>query len=190
MLRRLAAEAHVAVRGLEVGGKASRKVARVERRRDGFWVVFQPRMLDAPEPARLFVLAHEVAHIAMGHRRIRRRLGFALIAVIPLASVGFGLVLGLQIVRDANPWLLLVESALWLTVILSPRAILLALARRGEYQADRMAVRLLGSPDGAVAFFDWAATLKPYVMPLPLRLWGSTHPSNATRRRVLLGGAR
>lgn len=68
MLRRLAATANVAVRGLEVGGKASPKLARLEHRRNGFWVVFQPQMLGAPEPVRRFVIAHEVAHIALGHR--------------------------------------------------------------------------------------------------------------------------
>jgi len=190
MLRRLAATANVAVRGLEVGGKASPKLARVEHRRDGFWVVFQPQMLGAPEPVRRFVIAHEIAHIALGHRRIIRRLIFALIAALPLIGIGFFVVLIPQIVNDANPWLLLIESVIWVAAILSPRAIILAVARRHEYQADRMAVSLLGSPDTAVAFFDWiAAFTRPYVMPLPIRLWGSTHPSNVARRRALLGGS-
>src|SRR6266851_10486057 len=188
MLRRVAATAGVAVPRLEVGGKASHRLARVEHRRNGFWVVFQPQLLGAPEPVRRFVIAHEVAHIALGHRLLKRRLTFALIAAIPLVSIGFGLVVGRQIVSDANPWLLLIESVIWVAVVLSPRAIILAVARRGEYQADRLAVTLLGSPDSAAAFFDWLAALKPYVMPFPLRLWGSTHPSNISRRRELLGG--
>src|SRR5258708_4306092 len=147
MLRRLAATAHVSVRGLEVGGKASHKLARVERRRDGFWVVFQPLMLGAPEPARRFVIAHEVAHIAMGHRRNRRRLGFALIAANPLLGIGFFVVLASQVVSDTNPWLLGIEFVILIAAMLSPRAIILAVARRHEYQADRWAVTLLGSPD-------------------------------------------
>src|SRR5260370_17104208 len=73
MLRRLAASAHVAVRGLEVRAKSPR-VARVERRRDGFWIVFQPGLLVAPEPVRSFVLPHQVAHIALAHPVIIRRL--------------------------------------------------------------------------------------------------------------------
>jgi len=189
-LRRMAATAKVAVRGLEVSGKASHRLARVERRRNGFWVVFQPRMLDAPEPARRFVLAHEVAHIALGHRLRIRRLGFALVAAILLMAIGFFVVLQLQLVNDANPWLLLIESVIFIAAMLSPRALILTASRRHEYHADRWAVTLLGSSDPGVAFFDWVATLKPYVMPFPLRLWGSTHPSNAARRRALLGGAR
>jgi Zn-dependent protease with chaperone function len=189
MLRRLAATAHVAVRGLEVRARLPR-LARLEHRRDGFWIVCQPPLLVAPEPVRLFVLAHEVMHIALGHRVIFRRLKFLLIAAI-LFMVGFGVVLIPQIVKDANPWLLLIESVVWLAAMLSPRAILLAVARRGEYQADRMAVTLLGSSDPGVAFFDWIAAFgQPVLMPLPLRLWGSTHPSNVARRRALLGGAR
>jgi len=190
MLRRLAASAHVAVRGLEVRAKSPR-VARVERRRDGFWIVFQPGLLVAPEPVRSFVLAHEVAHIALGHRVIIRRLIFLGIAAILLMAIGFGVVLMSQIVKDANPWLLTIESVIWVAATLSPRAILLAVARRYEYQADHMAVTLLGSSDPGVAFFDWLAAFgRPVLMPLPLRLWGSTHPSNVERRRALLGGAR
>jgi Zn-dependent protease with chaperone function len=189
MLRRLAATAHVAVRGLEVRPKAPR-LARVERRRDGFWIVFQPALLVAPEPVRLFVLAHEVAHIALGHRVSIRRLGFALIAAIPLMGIGFFAVLSTQLVNDTNPWLLLIESVIFIAAMLSPRAVILAVARRYEYQTDRMAVTLLGSPDPGVAFFDWIAAFgRPVLMPLPLRLWGSTHPSNVARRRALLVGA-
>ena len=190
MLRRLAATAHVAVRGLEVRAK-SPKLARVERRRDGFWIVFQPPLLVAPEPVRLFVLAHEIAHIALGHRVIIRRLGFALVAAIPLVAIGFFVVLGPQLVNDRNPWLLLIESVIFIAAMLSPRAVILAVARRNEYQADHMAVTLLGSSDPGIAFFDWIAAFgRPVLMPLPLRLWGSTHPSNAERRRALVGGGR
>ena len=188
-LRSLTEIAQVEVRGVEVGGKPSPALARIERRRDGFWIVFQPRMLDAPVPALLFVLAHEVAHIALGHRRIIRRLGFALMATTPLIGIGFFAVLIPQIVHDANPWLLLIESVIWLAAVLSPRAIILFVARRYEYQADRKALTLVGNPHTAVAFFDWIATFKPYLMPLPLRLWGSTHPPNVARRQALLGGS-
>src|SRR5712691_9295937 len=190
MLRRLAATAQVAVRGVEVRRKLPR-LARVEHRRDGFWVVFQPGLLDAPEPVRLFVLAHEVAHIALGHRAIMRRLRFLLIAAILLITIGFIAVLGPQLVNDRNPWLLLTESVIFIAAMLSPRAVILAVARRNEYQTDRMAVTLLGSSDPGVAFFDWIIAFgRPALMPLPLRLWGSTHPSNIERRRALLGGAR
>src|SRR5229473_497736 len=190
MLRRLAATAHVAVRGLEVRAKSPR-LARVERRRDGFWIVFQPPLLVAPEPVRSFVLAHEIAHIALGHRVIIRRLGFALVAAIPLMAIGFFVVLAPQLGNDRNRWLLVIESVIFIAAMLSPRAVILAVARRNEYQADRMAVTLLGSSDPGVAFFDWIIAFgRPALMPLPLRLWGSTHPSNVARRRALLGGAR
>ncbi len=190
MLRRLAATAHVAVRGLEVRAR-SPKMAQVERRRDGFWIVFQPPLLVAPEPVRLFVLAHEIAHIALGHRVIIRRLRFLGIAAILLMAIGFGAVLKSQIVKDANPWLLTTASVIWVAATLSPRAILLAVARRNEYQADRMAVTPLGSSDPGVAFFDWIEVAGQLVLvPSPLRLWGSAHPSNADRRRALMGGGR
>src|SRR5260370_8791093 len=190
MLRRVAGTADVAGRRLEVGAKWPR-VARVERRRDGFWIVFQPGLLVAPEPVRTFVLAHEVAHIALGHRVIIRRLIFLGIAAILLMAIGFGVVLMFQIVKDANPWLLTSESLIWVAATPSPRAILLAVARRYEYQADHMAVTLLGSSDPGVAFFDWLAAFgRPVLMPLPLRLWGSTHPSHLERRRALFGVAR
>jgi Zn-dependent protease with chaperone function len=190
ILRRLAATGHVAVRGLEVRAK-SPKLARIEQRRDGFWIVFQPGLLVAPEPVRSFVLAHEVAHIALGHRVIIRRLRFLGIAAILLMAIGFGVVLKSQIVKDGNPWLFTIVSVIWVAATLSPRAILLAVSRRNEYQADRMAVTLLGSSDPGVAFFDWIIAFgRPALMPLPLRLWGSTHPSNVKRRRTLLGGAR
>ncbi len=167
------------------------RLARVEHRRDGFWVVFQPGLLDAPEPVRLFVLAHEVAHIALGHRAIMRRLRFLLIAAILLITIGFIAVLGPQLVNDRNPWLLLTESVIFIAAMLSPRAVILAVARRNEYQTDRMAVTLLGSSDPGVAFFDWTAAFgRPVLMPLPLRLWGSTHPSSVARRRALVGGSR
>jgi Zn-dependent protease with chaperone function len=190
MLRRLAATAHVAVRGLEVRTKLPR-LARVEHRRDGFWVVFQPPLLAEPEPVRLFVLAHEVAHIALGHRAIFLRLKFLVIAAVLLIAIGFGGVLISQIVKDTNPWLVTIESVIWVAAMLSPRAILLAVARRYEYQADRWAVTLLGNPGAGNSFFDWIAVFgRPVRMPLPLRLWGSTHPSDVERRRELLGGAR
>src|SRR5229473_1570143 len=179
MLRRLAATAQVAVRGVEVRRKLPR-LARVEHRRDGFWVVFQPALLDAPEPVRLFVLAHEVAHIALGHHAFVRRLRFLLFAAIVLIAIGFFMVLGPQLVDDRNPWLLVIESVIFIAAMLSPRAVALAVARRYEYQTDRMAVTLLGSSDPGVAFFDWIAAFgRPVLMPLPLRLWGSTHPSDA-----------
>jgi Zn-dependent protease with chaperone function len=190
MLRRLAATAHVAVRGLEVRAKSPR-LARVERRRDGFWIVFQPPLLVAPEPVRLFVLAHEVAHIALGHRARIRRLGFVVVATIPLMAIGFFVVLGPQVVNETNPWLLMIESVIFIAAILSPRAVILAVARRYEYQADQLAVTLLGNSDPGVAFFDWIAAFgRPVLMPLPLRLWGSTHPSNVERRRALMGVGR
>jgi Zn-dependent protease with chaperone function len=190
MLRRLAATAHVAVRGLDVRAKSPR-LARVERRRDGFWIVFQPPLLVAPEPVRLFVLAHEVAHIALGHRARIRRLGFVVVATIPLMAIGFFVVLGPQVVNETNPWLLMIESVIFIAAMLSPRAVTLAVARRYEYQADQLAVTLLGSFDPGVAFFDWIAAFgRPVLMPLPLRLWGSTHPSNVERRRALMGVGR
>jgi Zn-dependent protease with chaperone function len=190
MLRRLAATAHVSVRGLEVRARLPR-LARVERRRDGFWIVFQPPLLLAPEPVRLFVLAHEIAHIALGHPVIIRRLRFLVIAAILLIAIGFGVVLISQIVKDANPWLLTIESVILVAAMLSPRAMLLAIARRYEYQADRWAVTLLGNPGAGNSFFDWIAAFgRPVLMPLPLRLWGSTHPSNVERRRALMGDDR
>jgi Zn-dependent protease with chaperone function len=190
MLRRLAAAANVAVPRFEVGVKSPR-LARLARRRDGFWIVFQPQLLVAPNPVRLFVVAHEISHIALGHPGIKRRLVFAGIAAIAVIGGGFFAILASQIVNDENPWLVLIESVIWLVVMLSPRAIILALTRRQEYQADRMAMMLLGSSDPGVAFFDWIANFtRPVLMPLPLRLWGSTHPSNVERRRALLGGAR
>ncbi len=190
MLRRLAATAHVAVRGLEMRAK-SRKLAGIERRRDGFWIVFRPALLVAPAPVRLFVLAHEVAHIALGHRVIIRRLRFLLIAAILLMAIGFFVVLRLQPVNDINPWLLVIESVIFIAAMLSPRAVILAVSRRHEYQTDRMAVTLLGSSDPGVEFFDWITAVgRPVLMPLPLRLWGSTHPSNVERRRALVGGGR
>jgi Zn-dependent protease with chaperone function len=190
MLRRLATTAHVAVRGLEVRAKSPR-LARVERRRDGFWIVFQPSLLVAPEPVRLFVLAHEVAHIALGHRANIRRLGFVVVAAIPLMGIGFFLVLASQVVNETNSWLLVIESVIFIATMLSPRAVILSVARRYEYQADHLAVTLLGSSDPGVAFFDWIAAFgRPVLMPLPLRLWGSTHPFNVERRRALMGVGR
>jgi Zn-dependent protease with chaperone function len=190
MLRRLAATAHVAVRGLEVRSKL-RRLAIVEHRRDGFWVVFQPGLLVAPEPVRLFALAHEVAHIALGHLAIIRRLRFLLIAAILLVWIGFGVVLMSQIAEDANPWLLTIKYVIFIAAVLAPRAILLAVARRYEYQADRWAVALLGNPGAGNSFFDWSATsARRVLMPLPLRLLGSTHPSDVARRRALMGVGR
>jgi len=189
MLRRLAATAHVAVRGLESRSKL-RRLAILEHRRDGFWVVFQPALLVAPEPVRVFVLAHELAHIALGHPVKIGRLRFLLIGATLLIGIGFGMVLFSQIVKDANPWLLTFESVIWIATMLSPRAILLAVARRYEYQADRWAVTLLSDPGAGNSLFDWmAASTRRVLMPLPLRLWGSTHPSDVARRRALLGGA-
>jgi Zn-dependent protease with chaperone function len=86
---------------------------------------------------------------------------------------------------------LTIESVILVAAMLSPRAILLAIARRYEYQADRWAVTLLGNPGAGNSFFDWIAAFgRPVLMPLPLRLWGSTHPSDVERRRALSGGAR
>jgi Zn-dependent protease with chaperone function len=190
MLRRLAAAADVAVPRFEVAAKSSR-LARVDHRPNGFWVVFHPALLAAPQPVRTFVIAHEIAHVALRHRLIKRRLVFALIAAIPLMGIGFFAVLGPQVVNDTSPWLLLIESVIFIAAMLSPRAVILFVARRCEYQADRMAASLLGSLDPGVAFFDWVAAFwRPAHQPLPLRLWGSTHPSNAARRRELLGVAR
>jgi Zn-dependent protease with chaperone function len=114
----------------------------------------------------------------------------AAIALIPLASLGFIGALILQI-KSPNPWLLAIESVIWLIGMLAPRLILLAVSRRLEYQADRKAVSLLGSADPVVAVLDWIPLHSvPDSTPFILRLWGSTHPSPRARRDALLRGAR
>jgi len=184
-VRRLAAIAHIVPPGVELQANGP-NWARVKGRRDGLWVLMQPALLMAPGPVRLGVLAHEVAHVALGHPLIKRRLKFAAVASTPLMSLGFVGALILQIKRP-NPWLLLIESVIWLAAMLAPRAILLAVSRRLEYQADRAAVTLLGSPDPVVAVLDWIPLHSaPDRTPLILRLWGSTHPSPNARREALL----
>jgi Zn-dependent protease with chaperone function len=185
IVRRLAETARVVPPGVELRAEGP-KWARVQRRRDGLWVLIQPALLVAPESVRLGVLAHEVAHIALGHPLFKRRVTVAAVASIPLMSLGFIGALILQ-VQSPNLWLLLIESVIWLTGILAPRAILLAVSRRLEYQADRKAVSLLGSPDHVVALLDWIPRHSlPDSRPLILRLWGSTHPSPNARREALL----
>jgi Zn-dependent protease with chaperone function len=185
IVRRLAETARVVPPGVELQAKGP-NWARVQRRRDGLWVLIQPALLMAPAPVRLGVLAHEVAHVALGHPLIKRRLKFAAVASIPVMSLGFVGALILQI-KSPNPWLLLIESVIWLAAMLAPRAILLAVSRRLEYQADCKAVSLLGSPDPVVALLDWIPLHSvPDSTPLILRLWGSTHPSPNARREALL----
>lgn len=188
-LGRLAAAAHVAAPGLSVTVK-SRRLGMVERRRDGLWIVMQPVVLTAPERVVRGLLAHEVAHIARRHPAVRWRLKLAAIASIWLVCFAFIGVLILQI-ATGNTWLWLIEGAVWLIAALTPRAIQLALFRRQEYEADRVAVELLGTSEPVIALFDWiSANTRQVRKPLVVRLWMATHPSTAARRQALAGSAR
>lgn len=186
-LRRLAAAAHVATPGVEVRA-GWRRVARVVRRPEGFKVVIGPVLLTASELVVMGVLAHEVTHIALGHRAMFQRLKVGAIAAIVLASIAFFALFTLQLLHGTgNWWLWVIEVVAWLALTLTPRLILLAIARREEFEADRKAATLLGSPDPVIAFLDWVATLtRDNRWPIPLRPWMSTHPSLAARREAML----
>jgi Zn-dependent protease with chaperone function len=186
-LRRLAAAAHVATPGVEVRA-GWRRVARVVRRPGGFKVVIGPVLLTATEPVLMGVLAHEVAHIALGHRAMFRRLRVGATAMIVLASIAFFAVFTTQFLEGTETWwLLAIEVLAWFALVLTPRAILLAIARREEFEADRSAATLLGSPDQIIAFLDWVSTVtRSDPWPSPLGLWMATHPSLAARREALL----
>jgi Zn-dependent protease with chaperone function len=191
MLGRLAAAAHVAAPGLQARSKSPR-IGLVERGRgrSSWVVVIQSIVLTAPEPVQHALLAHEVAHIARGHLPVRRRLKFGAAAAIMLVYFAFIGAVILEI-TTRNMWLWLVTVAAASVAMLTPRAVLLAVFRRQEFEADRVAVELLGRPEPVVALLDWITTnTKPKHSPLAVRLWMATHPSNAARRQAVVSRAR
>lgn len=185
-LRRLAAAAHVAAPGIEVSAR-SRRIARVVRRRDGFRVVMGPVLLTAPEPVLMGVLAHEVAHIALGHPAMLRRLRVAVGAVVVLISTLLFFLAVFILQGSGNAWLWAIEAVALLAVMLAPRVVLLAVVRRYEYRADQTAAELLGSSGPVIAVLDWLPTVgRDDRWPLPVRPWTSAHPSTAARRQAML----
>jgi Zn-dependent protease with chaperone function len=116
-------------------------------------------------------------------RRLRVAVGAAVVLIAPLLF--FLAVFILQ--GSGNAWLWVIEAVVLLAVMLAPRAILLAVARRYEYRADQTAAELLGSPNPVIAFLDWLPTVsRDDRWPLPVRPWTAAHPSTAARRQAML----
>ncbi len=150
-------------------------------------MVISQVLLMAPEPVLIGVLAHEVAHIALRHPAILRRLRVAVGAAIVLISTLLFFLAVFIVEGSGNSWLWVIEAVALLAVILAPRAILLTVARRYEYRADQTAAELLGSSGPVIAFLDWLPTVgRDDRWPLPVRAWTAAHPSTAARRHAML----
>ena len=107
-----------------------------------------------------------------------------------IASVGaiWAIVLAATIamvvlLRTGISWLWPAPAAAALCLLVLSRAIPLAVMRRQEYEADRVAATLVGGPD-VVAFLDWVSSHGGDKRSKP---WYATHPSNAARRQALVG---
>ncbi len=184
-IRRLASMAGVVEPRLELVAD-SPKVASVERRRDGMHLMLRQELLAAPPAVLSGLLAHEVAHIVRQDPKIRRRLRLGSVAAIWVIAMAV-MTVSTLLILNGHDRLAAVAVLAGLAGLFLPRSVHLVVIRRQEFQADRLAARLLGGTEPVVAFLDWAsAHLRPLREPLPVRLWKATHPSNAARRTALL----
>jgi len=108
-----------------------------------------------------------------------------------IASVGaiWAIVLAATIamvvlLRTGISWLWPAPAAAALCLLVLSRAIPLAVMRRQEYEADRVAATLVGGPDAVIAFLNWVSSHGGDKRSKP---WYATHPSNAARRQALVG---
>ena len=181
-LHRLAAAAGVAVPTLEVQTDTKR-LARVRHRRDGVRLLVRPETLLLPPQVLSGILAHELAHIARNHASIRSRMAIASVGAI-WAIVLAATIAIVVLLRTGLSWLWPAPAAAALCLLVLTRAIPLAVMRRQEYEADRVAATLVGGPDSVIAFLDWVSSHGGDKRSKP---WYATHPSNAARRHALLG---
>lgn len=139
------------------------------------------------------VLAHEVAHIAHGDLRVMG-LADSISRLTSLLAL-----LGQLMLLISLPWFLLGEVAVswpaWLLLALAPHLTLLAqlgLSRVREFDADLMAARLTGDPQGLASALarieqvshSWRRWLLPgWGNPEPS--WLRTHPATAARIKRL-----
>ena len=181
-LRRLAAAAGVAAPMLEVRTDTKR-LALVRYSRDGVRLLVRPETLRLPTQVLRGILAHEVAHIARQHSSIRRRMGIASLAAI-WATLLAGTIAMVIAILTAPRWLWPAPVAAALCMLILTRATQLVVVRRQEYEADRVAAKLVGSTEPLIAFLDWVSS---HGGDQGTKVWDATHPSNAARRKALLG---
>ena len=144
-LRRLAAAAGVAAPTLEVRTDTKR-LALVRYSRDGVRLLVRPETLRLPTQVLRGILAHEVAHIARQHSSIRRRMGIASLAAI-WATLLAGTIAMVIAILTAPRWLWPAPVAAALCMLILTRATQLDVVRRQEYEADRVAAKLVGSTE-------------------------------------------
>jgi len=178
--RSLAAKAGLPAVELRV--TAHRGIAFAEQNGSGLMVTVDDALLDASVPVQRAVIAHEIAHGALGHcapRPLRSRIGAFLLALagLPVLAV-------LVATAPHPPW--------WCGPLVSVDAIamlaFLALTnsglRRREFEADRYAARTLREPATA-EFARWASERFPHGRaPRLLRPWW-THPTWEQRLAAL-----
>lgn len=185
MVRELAAAARIAEPHVVVSA-GERRVARVDARPGGIILTIQQGFLSAPREVVQGVLAHEVAHVARRDPYMRRRLRNAAVAAIWVIALASIVVLYVLISIAPLAWWVL-AMLVWLTALLVPRAVQLAILRRQEYDSDRLAAELLAGPGPVLAFLDWIpAHTRPVHRSRIARLWNATHPSPEARRRAVL----
>jgi Zn-dependent protease with chaperone function len=88
------------------------------------------------------------------------------------------------VILTAPRWLWPAPVAAALCLLVLTRAIQLGVLRRQEYEADRLAAKLLGGLEPLIAFLDWISS---HGGDQGAKVWNATHPSNAARRKALLG---
>jgi Zn-dependent protease with chaperone function len=87
-------------------------------------------------------------------------------------------------ILSAPRWLWPAPVAAALCMLILTRATQLVVVRRQEYEADRVAAKLVGSTEPLIAFLDWVSS---HGGDQEAKVWDATHPSNAARRKALLG---
>ena len=161
----------------------TKRLALVRYSGDGVSLLVRPETLSLPPQVVRGILAHEVAHIARHHSSVRRRMGIASLAAI-WAILLAGTIAMVIAILTAPRWLWPAPVAAALCMLILTRAIQLVVVRRQEYEADRVAAKLVGSPEPLIAFLDWVSS---HGGDQGAKVWDATHPSNAARRKALLG---
>jgi Zn-dependent protease with chaperone function len=110
-------------------------------------------------------------------------MGIASLAVM-WAILLAGTIATVIVILTAPRWLWPAPVAAALCLLILTRAIQLVVLRRQEYEADRLATKLLGSLEPLIAFLDWVSS---HGGDQGAKVWDATHPSNAARRKALIG---
>lgn len=146
-----------------------------------------------PRKAFVYLVTHEVGHVARKSQRLRlckaALLALMILVIVASAFTGFSGAYSELILSEPSAWPAPAASALLLSSLV-PLAGILAIMRREERDADRFAAEYLGDIEGAEECFRFTEShRKPAKKPGWLTRWLrrllATHPPNASRVQAM-----